>query len=86
MHIVYLVQFRTYPPILHKHFHMYNYVEYCKNGNVRLMGGSTPMEGRVELCVAGVWGTVSDDGWGTNDARVVCRQLGYVGYCEYTMR
>ena len=32
----------------------------------------------MEICFGGVWGTVCDDGWSTTDARVVCRQLGYI--------
>ena len=46
------------------------------DGDIRLRGGTTSREGRVEMCL-GVWGTICDDGWSTSDARVVCRQLGY---------
>ena len=53
----------------------------CKNGEVRLADG-TPTLGRVEICVSGVWGTVCDNFWGDDNARVVCRTLGLVDKCK----
>ncbi|XP_019850360.1 PREDICTED: neurotrypsin-like [Amphimedon queenslandica] len=55
----------------------YFLVNTCTTGEVRLVNGTTPDQGRVEICINGVWGTVCDDNWNYNNARVVCRQLGY---------
>ena len=51
--------------------------DYCVDGSVRLENGSIAQEGRVEVCVNGVWGTICSSGWDKNDALVVCRVLGY---------
>ena len=45
---------------------------------MRLAGGNIANEGRVEICMKNMWGTVCDDAWGSSDATVVCRQLGYL--------
>ena len=46
----------------------------CTEGDVRLRDG-TDMEGRVEICTEGVWGTVCDSNLGFEFAQVVCKQL-----------
>lgn len=46
-------------------------------GAVRLIDGFVDNEGRVEVCLNGVWGAVCDDGWDQTDSHVVCGQLGH---------
>ena len=47
--------------------------------DIRLAGSELPQEGRLELKVAGRWGTVCDDLFGDIDAGVACSMLG-LGY------
>ena len=54
----------------------------CINGEIRLINGSEANSGRVEVCFNGRFGTVCDDNWDTQDATVVCNQLGYTGEGE----
>ena len=49
----------------------------CVNGGIRLTNLQGRSEGRVEVCQSNEWGTVCDDDWDSNDAKVACRQLGY---------
>ena len=52
------------------------YIDCTPPGKLRLVGGSGPREGRVEMCYRGQWGTICDNGWDNIDAQVVCRQIG----------
>ena len=54
----------------------------AEEGTVRLVGGATPLEGRVELFLLDQWGTVCDYSWDLADATVVCHQLGYLRAVE----
>ncbi len=73
----------------------YTVVTAQSQGTIRLNNDgdrSRLNSGRLEIYVYGVWGTVCDDGFGSTEATVACRELGYngvlfygyVGYLRYT--
>ncbi|XP_042645073.1 antigen WC1.1-like [Tyto alba] len=44
-------------------------------GSLRLVGGGSRCDGRVEIFQDGAWGRVLDEQWDVQEASVVCRQL-----------
>ena len=47
----------------------------CTENEVQLAGGAIDQEGRLEMCINGVWGSFCSDGWDQTDAHVLCTQL-----------
>ena len=54
----------------------------CSDGSIRLSDGFIEQEGRVDVCINGVWGSVCTEGWDQTDAHVVCTQLGHPELCK----
>ena len=60
--------------------HLISETDIATEGNettVRLVGGRSRHEGRVQMHLLGHWATVCGRSWDLWDAVVVCRQLGY---------
>lgn len=53
------------------------------SGDVRLVDGFTPAEGRVEIYHNDEWGTVCDDSFTLDVGQVICQQLGFVSAVAY---
>lgn len=53
-------------------FSRHNFINHILE--IRLGGGGS--SGRVEVSILGTWGTVCDDSFGDEEAKVVCRMLG----------
>ena len=70
----YLFEFATHTQVINT---MIQLCVGCRQGSVRLVGGTNEREGRVEVCNTNIWGTVCDNSWSRFDAIVVCRQLGF---------
>ena len=59
----------------------------CNHGDMRLVNGTglvsnNNTSGTLEICINGVWGTVCDDNWNIDDAKVACNALGLPSTCE----
>ncbi len=54
-------------------------ISSCPHGKVVLVEGTNEYEGRIAVCVNGQWSSICKDSfWGPPDARVICRQLGFL--------
>ena len=49
----------------------------CDDGELRLVGGESEKEGRVEFCLNGFWETICDKTWTEEEALVACKQAGF---------
>ena len=51
-------------------------VPSCTNGDIRLVGGQSSREGRLEYCYLGEWSQICSN-FQMEEAMVACKQLGF---------
>ena len=54
-------------------------LDTCSTGQMRLVGGNTSHEGRLEICLKdwGSWGTICNNQWSLTHTKVACRYFGF---------
>ena len=57
----------------------------CTEGAIRLADGENSLDGRVEVCVNGFWGTLPARSTELEEAERICRQFGFPWECELYM-
>ena len=58
----------------------FNFLAVCENRELRLTGGTTDREGRVEVCMNGRWMAVCKNGWTEREAGLLCRKMGHSSF------
>ena len=59
-----------------------NSIASCSDGDLKLVGGESESDGRLEICLNKRWTTINGRGWTKTDTKVACNQLNYsaLGY------
>ena len=65
-----------------------NETKYCNstkvyNPGIRLVDGTSYINGRIELERNGQWGAICGNRWTNENTKVACRQLGFLGVTRY---
>lgn len=65
--------------VYNTHHQRYPNIFFSSLGGVqlRLSGGTSPAEGRVDIKQGGKWGSLCDKNFGLSEAQVLCSMLGY---------
>ena len=76
------IQLLNFCSLIYSYMIIATFIPECNETDVRLVDGTTEYDGRVEICLHGLWGSVYGYKWDDRDAKVVCLQLGYNG-CKF---
>ena len=77
---IYVLAEQSLPTLIPYHLlSLHVYIASCYDGQIKLIGGFSEIEGRVEICSNQRWETIVQGSWRHEEAIVACNSLGY-GY------